>query len=68
MENTIIKVDGMSCQGCVTNVSGVLGALGGVAAVQVSLDKGEAAVSFDPAVLSRDTLCHAIEDAGFDAR
>jgi selenide,water dikinase len=32
MENTVIKVGGMSCQGCVKNITGVLGALAGVRA------------------------------------
>jgi copper chaperone len=68
MESTIIKVDGMSCQGCVKNVTGVLTALAGVASVMVSLEKNEAAVQYDAAAVSRDALCNAIEDAGFDAR
>ena len=67
MEQTTIKVDGMHCQGCVKNITGVLGALGGVAAVQVSLEDGEAQVEFDPAAVDRSALCAAIEDAGFDA-
>lgn len=66
MENTIIKVGGMSCQGCVKNVTGVLSALDGVASAEVSLEAGEARVAFDPAKVSRDALKGAIEDAGFD--
>ena len=64
MENTIIKVGGMSCQGCVKNISGVLA---GVVSAEVSLDAGEAKVAFDPQAVSRDALVGAIEDAGFDA-
>ena len=67
MDNTIVKVGGMTCQGCVANVSKVLSALPGVDQVSVSLDKGEAAVVFNPAVVSRPALCVAVEDAGFDA-
>ena len=37
MENVVIKVGGMSCQGCVKNINGVLGALAGVASAEVSL-------------------------------
>lgn len=66
MENTIIKVGGMSCQGCVKNVTGVLSALDGVASAEVSLEAGEARVAFDPAKVSRDALKGAVEDAGFD--
>ncbi len=57
----------MSCQGCVKNISGVLGALPGVASAEVSLDAAEAKVAFDPQVIARAALLEAIEDAGFDA-
>ena len=67
METSIIKVGGMSCQGCVRNITGVLVALPGVSAAEVSLEAGEAWVSFDPQVVSRAALVGAIEDAGFDA-
>ncbi len=67
MENTVIKIGGMSCQGCVKNITGVLTGLAGVSAADVSLDAAEAKVSFDPAAVSREALIGAIEDAGFDA-
>lgn len=67
MENTVIKVGGMSCQGCVKNITGVLTAIAGVAGAEVTLEAGEARVSYDPAAVSRASLCAAIEDAGFDA-
>lgn len=67
MEDTLIKVGGMSCQGCVKNVGGVLAALPGVASAEVSLEAGEAKVSYDPQAVSRAVLLAAIEDAGFDA-
>ncbi|MBL8432952.1 MAG: heavy-metal-associated domain-containing protein [Dechloromonas sp.] len=67
METSVIKVGGMSCQGCVRNVTGVLTALPGVATADVSLEAGEARVSFDPRIVARGTLVAAIEEAGFDA-
>jgi copper chaperone len=67
MEQTIVKVIGMHCQGCVSNVTGVLGGLNGVASVRVSLEAGEAEVEFDPVAIDRAALCAAVEDAGFDA-
>ena len=67
MENTIIKVDGMSCQGCVKNITSLLAALEGVGQVEVSLEAAEARVSFDGQKLSRAALCAVIEEAGFDA-
>lgn len=67
MTTTVLKVGGMSCQGCVKNVTQVLTALPGVAKAEVSLEAGEAAVEFDAAVVSRAALLGAVEDAGFDA-
>lgn len=67
MQTTEIKIEGMSCEGCVKNISSVLAALPGVSAVEVSLEKASADVEFDPAQIDRAALCAAIEDAGFDA-
>lgn len=67
MNETTIKVEGMSCGGCVKNVTGVLTALDGVEAAQVSLEQGNAQVRFDPAKVSVEALRAAVEDAGFDA-
>ena len=67
METTVIKIGGMSCQGCVKNISGVLGAIDGVGNAEVSLEAAEAKVAFDGQKVTRDALVSAIEDAGFDA-
>lgn len=67
METTVISIGGMSCQGCVKNISGVLAALDGVQAAEVSLEAGEARVEFDPQKVARADLLAAVEDAGFDA-
>ena len=67
METTTIKVDGMSCGGCVKSVTGVLTALDGVAKAEVSLEQKQAVVEFDAARVTRDQLKATIEDAGFDA-
>ena len=67
MEKTSIKVGGMSCQGCVKNIQGVLSALPGVASAEVSLEAAEALVSYDAQQVDRGSLLNAIEDAGFDA-
>ena len=67
MENVVIKVGGMSCQGCVRNVTGVLQALPGVGSVEVSLDVGQARVAYDAQQVDVERLRAAIEDAGFGA-
>jgi len=67
MENVVIKVGGMSCQGCVKNLTGALSGVSGVASVEVSLEAGEARVGYDPAKVSANALRTVIEDCGFDA-
>jgi copper chaperone len=67
METTTIKVDGMSCGGCVKSVTGVLTALEGVAKAEVSLEQKQAVVEFDAAKVTLDQLKAVIEDAGFEA-
>jgi len=66
VENVVIRIDGMTCQGCVRNVTGVLTGLAGVIEAQVSLEAGEARIVFDPAQIAVPRLRSAIEDAGFD--
>ena len=66
METTLIKVGGMSCQGCVKSVTGLLREVPGVAEVAVSLERGEATIQHAPAV-AREQLCQVVLDAGFDA-
>lgn len=67
MEAATIKVSGMTCQGCVRSVKRVLEAIPGVEGVVVSLERGEAALRFDPASTGVPALRKAVEDAGYDA-
>lgn len=66
MENIVIGVGGMSCQGCVKNVTGVLLALPGVERVDVSLDAGQADIAYDPDKVNPSQFRDAVESAGFD--
>ncbi len=66
MQNITLKVEGMSCQGCVKSVTNVLQPIPGVSKVVVTLKPGQANVEFDPAKTNVDTLRKAIEDAGYD--
>jgi len=66
MQEIVIGVGGMSCQGCVKNVTGVLQALPGVERVKVSLEAEQATIAFDPEKVGQDQFKAAIEDAGFD--
>ncbi|MBX3677992.1 MAG: heavy-metal-associated domain-containing protein [Rhodocyclaceae bacterium] len=67
METTIIKVEGMSCGGCVKSVTNVLTALPGVAKAEVSLDDKQARVEYEAGRVSIDDMKRVIVDAGFEA-
>jgi copper chaperone len=66
MQEIVVGIGGMSCQGCVKNVSGVLLALPGVERVEVSLATGQANIVYDPAAVEVAQFKSAIEAAGFD--
>jgi len=68
METAVITIAGMSCQRCVESVRAALSALAGVTQIDVTLDRGEARVTFDPQSTSVDRLKAAIADAGFELR
>jgi copper chaperone len=67
METVTIKVGGMTCGGCVASVKRVVQAVPGVESVDVSLDKGQAVVTYDGAKAAPSAFKHAIAAAGFDA-
>ena len=49
METITINIKGMTCMGCVRSVKNVLEPIAGVSGVDISLDKGQAAITYDPA-------------------
>ena len=67
MQTAQIKVQGMTCGGCVASVKRALQQIEGVENVEVSLADAQARVQYDPARVNESQLRSAIEDAGFDA-
>lgn len=66
METVTLKVNGMSCQGCVASVTRVLRALPGVGEVAVALAPGTATVTYDPHQTGYPAFQRAVEDAGYE--
>ena len=66
MQTITLKVEGMSCGGCVASVERVLKSVPGVVVTKVQLSPGLAEVSFDPARTGVPALKTAIEAAGYD--
>lgn len=66
MESSKIRVDGMTCGGCVASVQRAVNALGGVSRVDASVPDATVTVDFDPGRTTLDAVKRAIEEAGFD--
>lgn len=66
MKTTLLKIEGMSCEGCVASVRQVLQRVPGVSDVQVDLARGEATLSCTDTVKESDLIA-AVADAGYDA-
>ncbi|MFN0305055.1 MAG: heavy-metal-associated domain-containing protein [Burkholderiales bacterium] len=67
MEDAELKIDGMTCSGCVRSVTKALSMVPGVADVSVSLDDRLARVKFDPAKVNRAAIRQAVLEAGFES-
>ena len=65
MQTEIVKVTGMTCEGCTSKVAHALNAIGGVHNVVVSLSAGEAAVRYDERSTSPDQLKSAVKGTGY---
>ncbi len=61
----IVKIKGMSCQHCVKSVEKALGGVAGVGKVEVSLEKGQAAIE-ESAPVDDQAVKAAVEKAGFE--
>ena len=65
MQTELLKVTGMTCGGCTSNVTHALKTIPGVGDVTVSLSAGEATVQYDEQLTSPDRLKSAVKDAGY---
>ncbi|NWX12080.1 ATP7B ATPase, partial [Aegotheles bennettii] len=61
-----LRVEGMRCQSCVTNIEGKIKKLHGVAKIKVSLGNQEAIVTYYPYIIQPDDLKSHISNLGYD--
>ena len=66
MVNSVLHVDGMSCEHCVKSIKTAVGALSGVTEVSVDLAAKTVTVKHDPAQSPLDKIKLQIEDQGYD--
>jgi Cu+-exporting ATPase len=63
-----LPIEGMTCASCSNRVQRFLSKTDGVIEANVNLATERAQVRFDPAVVGRDELVRAVEDAGYGVR
>ncbi|MBT8507831.1 hypothetical protein AZH53_05295 [Methanomicrobiaceae archaeon CYW5] len=61
----LLPITGMVCDGCVAAVKAALESVPGVTSAEVSLDKNQALVRYDPSQASKDDFRRAVEAAGY---
>ncbi|HKO16649.1 MAG TPA: metal-binding (seleno)protein [Gemmatimonadaceae bacterium] len=62
-----VRVEGMTCGGCVIGVRKVLTRLDGVAKAEVSYEQQRAVVTYDPAKVTVEQMIAAIKTLGYKA-
>lgn len=62
-----ISIEGMSCQSCVRNIEGTIGARDDVIDIRVVLDEKAGYIEYKSNEISAVELAQAIEDMGFTA-
>ena len=63
MNESVIKIDGMSCQHCVMRVKKALDAIEGVSSSMVEI--GKADITFDDSKTTLDAIKEAINGSGY---
>ena len=58
-----LKIDGMSCQHCVTSVKKSIDGLEGIESSEVTI--GSAKISYDESKTSKETIVGAVTNAGY---
>lgn len=66
-ERVVFAVEGMHCGGCASGIQSMLRRTEGVISADVSYERREAVVVFDPARTSREKIMEAITNLGYKA-
>ncbi|MBE0612731.1 MAG: heavy-metal-associated domain-containing protein [Burkholderiales bacterium] len=65
MQTELLNVTGMTCGGCVGNITKALKAIEGVGDIKVSLPTGEVTVQYDQRLASIEQFKSAVRRAGY---
>ncbi|XP_006154287.1 copper-transporting ATPase 2 isoform X2 [Tupaia chinensis] len=62
-----LRIEGMTCQSCVSSIEGKIRKLQGVVRVKVSLGNQEAVITYQPYLIQPEDLRDHVNDMGFEA-
>lgn len=65
MENEVLMVEGMKCDGCARTIEQAVGDLAGVTAVEADRGAGTVDVTYDADLTNLEAIRNVIEAAGF---
>lgn len=68
MENATLKLRGMSCASCASNIEAAIRAVPGVEACSVNFGAEQASVTYDPAQTDVSAIQTAVDEAGYAAQ
>lgn len=68
MEQTTLKIEGMTCDHCKKAVDGALRNLQGVQEVEVDVAKGIADVTYNNSKVTADSMKEAVEEQGYEVK
>jgi copper chaperone len=63
MDTALVNVDGMTCANCSKHIKDELSKVNGITQVDLLVDKGQVALSFDKAKVSEDDIAAKIHGA-----
>lgn len=66
MEQTTLKIEGMTCDHCKAAVTNALKELEGVSEVNVDVKEGTAKVAYNSSSVSVSEMNEAVEEQGYD--
>ena len=67
-ERVLLAIDGMSCTSCANGIKAMLKRTPGVISAEVSYERREADVEYDPSRTSTEKIIEAITNMGYKAR
>uniref|UniRef100_A0A670I1I2 Copper-transporting ATPase 2 n=1 Tax=Podarcis muralis TaxID=64176 RepID=A0A670I1I2_PODMU len=62
-----IKIEGMTCQSCVSTIEEKIGKLHGVKKIRVTLSSQEAIIAYHPFIIKPDELKNSIDSLGYES-